>query len=148
MGTVRAARQCAGSVHEAETCWYETGRWSEWVHGLARVTAVEGDWPEVGSSVAWESGPAGRGHVTERVLAYEQLRGQMVEVDDDSMNGRQTVTFTPEGDDVVVELELEYRLKRRSILTPLLDALFIRRAMTSSLEVTLARFGAELRSAR
>jgi hypothetical protein len=58
------------------------------------------------------------------------------------------VTFTPEDDGVVVELKLEYRLKRRSILTPLLDVLFIRRAMSSSLELTLARFGAELKSSR
>ena len=64
-----------GSVHEAETCWYDTDRWPEWMDGLARVVAVEGDWPGVGSSVTWESGPAGRGRVRERVIAYEPLAG-------------------------------------------------------------------------
>ena len=46
-----------------------------------------------------------------------------------------------------VALSLEYEIKHRSIFTPLIDLLFIRRAMTTSLSTTLARFGAELASA-
>jgi hypothetical protein len=148
MGTVRVAREYPATVHEAETRWFDTGRWPEWVDGLARVTSVDGDWPRPGASVAWESGPAGRGRVIERVVGYERLSGQMLEVEDDSITGRQSVTFVPIDGGVLVELSLTYRLKRRSVLTPLIDVLFIRRAMVSSLEVTLARFEAELSGSR
>jgi hypothetical protein len=47
-----------------------------------------------------------------------------------------------------VTLSLSYELKRRSALIRLVDLLFIRRAMTRSLEQTLSRFGAELGTAR
>lgn len=84
----------------------------------------------------------------ERVVAYELLEGQEVEVQDDSITGRQRVSFTPEDDGVNVELSLSYQLKGRSPLMALVDLLFIRRAMTTSLSSTLRRFGAELESAR
>ena len=47
----------------------------------------------VGGEVIWESGPAGRGQVTETVVAYAPADGQTVEVTDDAITGRQTVTF-------------------------------------------------------
>jgi hypothetical protein len=49
---------------------------------------------------------------------------------------------------VEVTLRLEYRLTRRSPVTPVIDALFIRRAMSLSLSRSLARFGARLRTDR
>jgi uncharacterized membrane protein len=92
--------------------------------------------------------PAGRGRVVERVLGYEPLGGQTVEVEDDSIHGRQTVSFSPENGKVAVVLSLSYELKQRSPVMRLVDMLFIRRAMTRALEETLARFGAELEAAR
>ena len=56
-------------------CWYDTGRWVAWVDGLDAVVSVDGDWPRVGATVSWQSGPAGRGRVTERVVGYEPLGG-------------------------------------------------------------------------
>lgn len=149
MRTVRVARTCAASVPEAEAHWYDTGRWGDWVDGLERVLAVEGDWPAAGSSVRWQSGPAGRGSVTERVLAHEPRRGQTVAVGDDSIRGEQTIAFAAQaaGAGVGVELSLAYEIRRRSPVTALVDMLFIRRAMTASLEQTLQRFGASLESA-
>ena len=64
MALVRHSTTLPGSVHEAETCWYEVERWPEWVDELARVIEVNGPWPEAGAEVVWESGPAGRGRVT------------------------------------------------------------------------------------
>ena len=64
------------------------------------------------------------------------------------MRGQQTVGFTPEGDDVAVEVSLSYELKQGSLLMPLIDALFIRGSMRRALEQTLARFGAELEASR
>jgi hypothetical protein len=42
-----------------------------------------------------------------------------------------------------VTLSLEYSLKSRTPLTPVVDALFVRRAIRDSLGRTLARFAAE-----
>ncbi len=137
-----------GTVPEAERCWYDTTVWSHWIDGLDHVVTVEGPWPRPGATVTWESGPAGRGRVTEHVIAHEPLTGQTVEVQDVSIRGRQTVTFTPASPGVEVALTLEYELLRRSIVSPLVDALFIRRAMTASLHATVARFGVELEAAR
>jgi polyketide cyclase/dehydrase/lipid transport protein len=144
MREVRVALAFPASVHEAETCWYDTSRWPAWVDELARVVEVAGDWPQVGAGVIWESGPAGRGRVRERVVAYEPLAGQSLDVHDDSIQGRQSVAFTPADDGVEVALSLEYEISKRSIFTPLVDLLFIRRAMETSLRTTVSRFGVEL----
>src|SRR2546421_1465846 len=117
MRGARASENFPGSVHEAQELWCDTSRWHMWVDGLDRVLSVEGDWPRPGSTVRWQSNPAGRGHVTERVVAYEELGGLSTEVLDDSITGRQAVTFAPVEDGVAVELVLEYELLRRSLFT-------------------------------
>jgi Polyketide cyclase / dehydrase and lipid transport len=146
MGAARVTHTFAASVSDAERCWYDTSAWAVWVDGLDEMVEVDPRWPGLGAVVMWESGPAGRGRVTERVIAYEPGEGQTVEVDDVSVTGRQSVTFVPVTAGVQVALGLEYRLHRRSPLTPLVDILFIRRAMTLSLGRTLSRFGSRLLS--
>jgi len=144
MRTVRVAMQFPGTVPAAESCWYDAARWPEWVDGLERIVAVSAGWPEVGATVDWESGPAGRGSVHERVIAHEPLIGQQLEVQDDSIQGRQSVAFAAAEGGVEVTLTLEYRITRRSVFMPVIDFLFVGRAMAASLSTTLARFGAEL----
>ena len=148
MPVVSAAQTFPGSVHEGETLWYDTARWPHWIDGVEAVTAVEGDWPRIGATVTWQSVPAGRGRVVERVVGYEPLRGQSSEVEDESIRGTQSVAFTPVDEGIDVELTLAYTLKQRSIIMPLLDFFFIRRAMRTSLARTLTRFGVELAAAR
>jgi hypothetical protein len=148
VGSVRVSESFPGSVHEAETCWYDTSRWPQWVDELAHVISVEGEWPSHGSVVKWQSGPAGRGRVTERVVDYEPLQRYTVEVEDDSITGEQTASFDPVEDGVEVTLALAYRIKRRSPLTPLIDVLFVRRLMITSLQKTLGSFGAVLAESR
>jgi hypothetical protein len=143
MATVEASVAVGATVHEAEQLWYDTSTWERWVDGLERVLSVDGGWPTAGAAVRWESVPAGRGHVTERVVTHEQLRGQTVEVEDETIDGRQWVTFTPIDDGVEIVLSLEYRIRKRSILTPIIDALFVRNAWRTSLHSTLARFASE-----
>jgi polyketide cyclase/dehydrase/lipid transport protein len=134
------------SVHEAEQCWYDTTRWPSWVDGLDRVVQTREPWPMVGGGVTWQSGPAGRGQVTETVVDHAPGLGQTVEVSDDSMTGRQAVSFAAVKEGVQVTLRLEYQVRRRSPLTPIVDTLFIRRAMAASLDRTLARFAVRLRA--
>jgi hypothetical protein len=144
MPRVSATIELPGKVYEAEACWYEVGRWPQWVDGLARVVEVRGEWPKPGSEVIWESHPAGRGTVHERVTDYEPRTGQASEVEDDSITGRQTVTFQPSDAGLQLELALEYRLKRRSPLSWLVDLVFIRRLMGASLGRSLGQFRALL----
>ena len=146
MPRVTATIELPGRVYEAEACWYDVERWPEWVDGLARVIEVRGDWPKPGSEVTWESHPAGRGTVRERVTDYEPRSGLRSDVDDESITGRQSVTFQPEGDGVQIRFALEYRLKRRSPVSWLVDLVFIRRLMGASLGRTLERFQAVLRT--
>jgi hypothetical protein len=148
MPAVTAGQTFEGSVHDAERVWYDTGRWPRFVDGLERVEQVDPSWPSVGAVVSWRSGPAGRGQVTERVVEYEPLEGQTLEVEDDSIHGRQIVVFSPEDGKVAVQLTLSYRVKRRTPLTPLVDLLFIRGAFKRSLQATVERFGVELQAAR
>lgn len=133
-----------GSVRDAESCWYDVGRWPAWVDGVDRVLDVSGNWPAAGAGVIWESGPAGRGRVMERVSWYAPLDGQRLQVEDPSIEGRQSVEFAPVEDGVAVTLSLEYEIKKRGFFTPLVDLLFIRRAMETSLRSTLRGFGVEL----
>jgi hypothetical protein len=144
MRTVTVNQTFAGSVSEAESRWYDTSRWPQWRSECDRVLEVMGDWPKGGSTVIWESGPAGRGRVTERVIDYEVRRGQTVEVEDDSIRGRQDVGFSPQEPGVQVTLSLAYEIKRRSPVTAVIDLLFIRRAMAVSLSTTISRFGGGL----
>ena len=148
MARVRVNQLLDASVHEAETCWCDVSRWPEWVDGLARVISVDGSWPEAGSEVIWQSGPAGRGRVSETVETYEPLHSLTVRVHDDAIEGRQQVRFEPAAEGVQIELALEYRITRRSPLTPLIERLFVRRPMTISLTKTLERFGTVLAKSR
>ena len=144
MRPVHATHTFASSVRDAERQWYDTSRWQTWLDGLDHVVATTEPWPMAGGRVTWQSGPAGRGRVTEAAVEYVPGRGQTVEVTDDVMTGRQTVQFAAATDGVEVTLCLAYRLKRRSPLTPVVDALFIRREVSLSLSRSLARFGARL----
>ena len=148
MPRVSAKIELPGRVYEAERCWYEVPRWPEWVDQLARVVEVRGEWPKTGSEVVWESHPAGRGTVREHVVQYEPRSGQTSEVEDDSISGRQSVSFRPQSGGLEVELALDYTLKGRSPVSGLVDILFIRRLMGASLGRTLTQFRAVVQSAR
>jgi len=143
MGRAKASISVPGRTAEAEALWYDTQRWPSWVDGFGHVVKLEGDWPDRGARVVWKSPPGGRGLVHERVVSYEIRIGQTLEVEDETFSGRQQVAFTPRPDDVEITLTLEYELKDRNALTPVVDLLFIRRAMNDALRRTLTRFANE-----
>jgi hypothetical protein len=146
MPRVSATTTVPGRVVEAEELWYDPHRWAAWVDGFGHVAKLEGEWPQVGARLLWDSRPQGRGRVAERVTAYEPRAGQTLEVEDGKLTGIQAVTFEPAEDQVRVSLTLEYTLKDRTPITPILDLVFIRRALRDSLQRTLARFGHERRA--
>jgi hypothetical protein len=82
------------------------------------------------------------------VTGYVPREWQTVAVEDDSIRGTQRVEFVAVEGGVDVGLSLDYRIKRRSPLTPVIDWLFVRRPMTTSLMKTLERFGGVLAESR
>ena len=132
-----------GRVVDAEELWYDPNRWAAWIDGFGHVAKLEGEWPQVGARLLWDSRPQGRGRVLERVVAYEPRSGQSVAVEDEKLAGLQTVAFEPVGDEIRVSLTLEYSLKEGN---KLLDLLFIRRSLRDSLNRTLTRFAHERRA--
>jgi hypothetical protein len=148
MRTVSHAITVGGPLAEVEAFWYDPGRWPTWINGMAKVASVGPDWPATGAKVIWDSTPAGRGRVVERVTSYTPGAGQELHVEDNTLEGTQSVAFSEDTAGVSVSLELTYHIKDRSILTPLVDVLFTRGAMRTSLQLTLSRFSVELASDR
>jgi hypothetical protein len=145
---VNASVELDGTVPAVERLWYDTYRWRSWVEGFESVESVSVDWPAAGA-VVWRSGPAGRGRVTERVVSHTALESQTVAVTDDAIDGEQTVDIEAIGDGrVALTLSLDYRIRNRNPLTPIVDRLFVRGAMRRSLEMTLSRFAVELSARR
>ena len=149
MSVARAQTTIRGvSLAEAEQLWYQRDSWPLFIDGLHSILSVAGEPPLKGSSVVWQSTPAGRGEVTETVTEYEAGVGQELEVEDRAIAGRQRVRFAAEQEHVAVQLELEYSLKGANPLRAVTDWLFIRRAQSESLQRTLTAFRLELEAKR
>jgi hypothetical protein len=144
MGRVSAQIDVPGSVEDAEELWYDVGRWPTFVDGFGHLHRRDDGWPQAGATLVWDSLPNGRGRVVERVVAQRSGEGQTAEVEDPRMRGTQQIAFRRLQDGVEVTLALDYLLKQGSILRPLTDVLFIRRAWRDSLRRTLDRFGREV----
>jgi uncharacterized membrane protein len=145
---VSATITVPGRAVQAERVWYDPSRWASWIEGFGHLISLDDSWPRKGSRRLWDSPPDGRGRVSERVLAYEMRTGQTLGVEDSRLEGTQRVVFEPQPDSVRVTLTLEYRLKERSLLTPVVDLLFTRRSLGDSLRRTLRHFATELAAER
>jgi hypothetical protein len=146
VGRASANTVVPGRLAEAEDLWYDRHRWPSWVDGFGHVVKLEGEWPDVGARLLWQSPPKGRGLVQEHVQSFEARVGQTLEVEDERLRGLQSVAFEVDGDQVRVTLALDYELKEPGLLSPLVDRLFIRRSLTDSLRRTLSRFANERRA--
>jgi len=126
----------------AQRLWTDTDRWPTFVDGFGHVVEISEQWPEPGSKVIWQSGPAGRGRVTERITTVED---GLVESDvfDEQMTALQAARFVAAEDGCDVYLSLDYELAKGGPLRGLTDVLFIRRALAAALDRTLRRFSTE-----
>jgi hypothetical protein len=143
MRTVRESVIAELTPLVAQRLWTDTSRWPTFVDGFARVLELEPDWPQPDSKVVWESGPAGRGRVTERVK--ELTPGELIvsQVFEEQLSGVQRVMFEPDAEGSLVTIELDYELQKGGPLRGLTDVLFIRRALSDMLARTLRRFATE-----
>ena len=126
----------------AQRLWVDTNRWPTFVDGFGHIERIDESWPEPGSKVVWESGPAGRGRVTEKIREY----GEGVvsaEVFDSQMTALQEIRFAAAEDGCDLFLSLDYELTTGGPLRGLTDVLFIRRSLAMALERTIRRFSTE-----
>lgn len=136
MGRVRVAAVVPGPPDAVMALWRDTRRWPSFVDGFRTVTRVEGD------LVVWDSTPAGGGRTYER-----RTSDAVTDVETEQYRGKRTVTAEPgDGDDVLFSVELRYELKERTLVTPLVDRFFVRRALADSLSRTVRRFAVERRA--
>jgi hypothetical protein len=140
--TARAAAEVTLTPEAALRLWTDLSRWASFVEGFARVVSADPEWPAAGT-VVWESIPAGRGRVTERVAEPPAAGEFATLVFEDRLAGRQTFRALESADGSRVELALEYTLTRYGPLGALADMIFIRRALRDSLRRTMDRFAVE-----
>ena len=144
MGVARDAITVPLTPEPAFDLWTDLTRWATFVDGFGHVERVDGGWPAEGAKLVWRSGPAGRGVVTERVVASEPGMRLVTQVFEERMRGAQAVTFEPvEDGSTRVDMELDYTLTRGGPLSGVTDFLFIRRAVTDAVRRTLRRFALE-----
>jgi uncharacterized membrane protein len=144
MGVARDAVTVPLPPEGAFALWTDLTRWPTFVDGFAHVDRVDDSWPAEGAKLVWRSGPAGRGVVTERVVASEPGIRLVTQVFEERMRGAQAVGFElVEDDSTRMDIELDYTLTRGGPLSGVTDLLFIRRAQTDALRRTLRRFALE-----
>lgn len=143
MSRVSARATVNASLAEVWDYYFDPEGWPAWVDGFGRIQSSSG-YPEEGGSLRWESVPAGRGAVTERVVEHEPRRVHRVAFSDPETEGELTVTFAIEGKGTLVTQEQDYRLRRGGPLAKLTDRLFIRSQMRGSLARSLARLKLEV----
>ena len=135
-------------VAQVEMLWHDLARWQGFVDGFASVGRLEGEWPQPGTRLVWDSRPGGRGRVVENVVALEPGASYTVRVEDPQLHGTQTVRYAPLGQGCELSLELSYELKRPGFGGAVTDVFFVRHALRESLRRTLGRFAIELQADR
>jgi hypothetical protein len=143
---VRTARAEADLVLTPEAAlrlWTDLDRWPSFIEGFARTLECSPDWPAGNARLIWESTPAGRGRVTEKVAQGQGPDRFVTHVYEERLLGTQTFRVVESTGGSRAELSLEYALTKYGPLSAVADAIFIRRAIRDSLRRTLFRFSVE-----
>jgi uncharacterized protein YndB with AHSA1/START domain len=151
MAEVSAEVEIPTPLADVWDLYFDPDRWPSWVDGFARITAADG-YPEVGGTLSWESTAAGRGPVSERVLAHEPRSLHRISYADPGSVGELETRFemVPAGDRqrrTRVIQTLRYRLVGAGPLGPITDRLFIRTQMRRSVQRSLVHLRSEAASA-
>jgi hypothetical protein len=149
VGTVAARQPLPGaSVDEVQALWLDLDRWPSFVDGYGALARREGEWPQAGGRIVWDSLRNGRGRVVEQVSDFERGVTHLVRVEDPQLHGTQRARFTAYDGGCEISLELDYELKRSGLGGRLTDVLFVRRSLGDALRRTLRRFAVELEADR
>ena len=143
MRTARAQADLVLTPEAALRLWTDVDRWPSFVEGFARPVDRSPEWPHAGARLVWESAPAGRGRVTEKVMEAEGPDRFVTQVFEERLHGVQTFRVVESEGGSRAELALEYELTKYGPLSAVADVIFIRRAIRDSLRRTLSRFAVE-----
>ena len=143
MATVAAELEVPAAPLAVWDLYFDEDLWPAWADQFGAVVSSDG-YPEVGRTLRWRSGRAGRGGVTERVLEHRRPERHRVRFTDPQAEGELAVSFEASEAGTVVRQELAYELRRRGPLTRVADLLFVRSQMRLSLQRSLASFAAEV----
>ena len=144
MAVVRREAVVDLTPEQAYELWTDPRRWPTFVDGFAALEQVDPDWPAPGAKLVWRSTPAGKGRVSEKVVASDPPLRFATRVVEERSLGTQTITFMAiEEGGTGVELTLDYELTSGGPLRAVTDLLFIRRAQGDALSRTLRRFAIE-----
>jgi hypothetical protein len=141
--TARAQVDLVLTPEAALRLWTDVARWPSFVEGFARPVDRSPEWPHAGARLVWESSPAGRGRVTEKVMEAEGPDRFVTQVFEERLHGVQTFRVVESEGGSRAELALEYELTKYGPLSAVADVIFIRRAIRDSLRRTLSRFAVE-----
>jgi hypothetical protein len=139
----RAEGEVVLTPEAALRLWTDPNRWSTFMEGFARIVERDPEWPAEGARLVWESVPAGRGKVTEKVVEPPASDRFASRVFEERLVGVQTFRAAESEGGSRVELSLEYTLTKYGPLGAVADVIFIRRALRDSLRRTLFRFKIE-----
>ena len=84
-----------GQVVEAEELWSDPNRWAAWIDGFGHVEQLEGEWPQVGTRLLWDSRPRAAAGCPERVAASSGGGGQTVDLEDSAAVRRRPSRSSP-----------------------------------------------------
>ena len=143
MATVGAEVEIAASLAAVWDFYFEPSGWPAWVDQFASVVASDG-YPEVGGTLSWRSGRAGRGGVTERVVEHEPRRRHRIAFSDPQSEGELVTSFAVVESGARVRQELTYELRRGGAFVRLADLFFVRSQMKASLGRSLLALRSEL----
>ncbi len=138
MPRAEAEVDVSASLAEVWDAYLDPRRWPEWVDAFASVVSADG-YPQQGGTLVWRTGAAGRGEVTEAVLAHEPRRVHRIDFSDPTMTGELETTFAIEGEGTRVKQAMTYRLVERGFFA-FIGALFVRSQVTRSLDRSLKAF--------
>lgn len=148
MARVEASVEIPAPLADVWDLYFDRRRWRSWVDGFGSVIASDG-YPERGGTLSWRSNEAGRGEVTERVLAHDPRTLHRVAFSDPSTEGELETRFEiapAEGEDRITRVSqiLDYRLPGGGPLRAITDRLFIQSQLRGSLQRSLVDLRAEL----
>jgi uncharacterized membrane protein len=147
MGKASASVVIEAPLAEVWDFYFQPETWPGWVDQFSRVEASDG-YPEMGGTLRWQSGRAGRGTVTEKVLAHEPRTRHKIEFVDPESEGELEVRFSIESGEgagsTKVEQTMEYRITGGGALSGLTDVLFVRSQVRGSLQRSLGRLKIEV----
>jgi uncharacterized protein YndB with AHSA1/START domain len=143
MATVTAEVEIGAQPIAVWDLYFDPDRWIDWVDQFASVVESDG-YPEVGGTLRWRSGRAGRGEVTEKVVEHQPRSRHRIEFSDPESEGELLTTFEPTTDGTRCKMEFTYELRDAGIFARAADVFFVRSQMRASLTRSLVGLQVEL----